>query len=308
MTSSSPSPSPSRLTSVVDALCAGGFSWQEQRGGCTHLLPSRDALVRVVEDLRSVLFPGYFGPAEPTDESKHYHVGATLDGVLRVLQEQLLRGMCIGCKTPGDMRQCEQRASELTNKFLARLPEVKRLLVLDVEAAYAGDPAATSCDETILCYPGVVAITNHRLAHELYRLNVPLIPRIISEHAHAVTGIDIHPGATVGEGFFIDHGTGVVIGETTIIGNRVRIYQGVTLGAKSFPTDANGNPVKGIPRHPIVEDDVTIYANATILGRITIGRGSTIGGNVWLTRSVPPDSRISPAQVRTDEFQFGAGI
>jgi serine O-acetyltransferase len=168
----------------------------------------------------------------------------------------------------------------------------------DVRAAYEGDPAATSTDETIFCYPGILAITNQRVAHELYRLAVPLLPRMLTEQAHSATGIDIHPGATIGERFFIDHGTGVVIGETSMIGNNVRLYQGVTLGAKSFPLDEQGNPIKGIPRHPIVEDDVVIYAGATVLGRITVGRGSVIGGNVWVTESVPPGSKLSQASAR----------
>jgi serine O-acetyltransferase len=182
-------------------------------------------------------------------------------------------------------------------------------LSADVQAAYEGDPAATSPEETILCYPGILAITNYRLAHELHLVGVPLLPRIITEHAHSITGIDIHPGATIGEQFFIDHGTGVVIGETCNIGSRVRIYQGVTLGAKSFPLDDDGNPIKGIPRHPIVEDDVVIYGGATILGRITIGCGSVIGGNVWLTRSVPPGSKITQAEPKRKElFSEGEGI
>jgi serine O-acetyltransferase len=191
---------------------------------------------------------------------------------------------------------------------MARLPEVRRLLATDVQAAYEGDPAATSPDEAIFCYPGMLAITSYRLAHELHLLEVPLLPRIITEHAHSITGVDIHPGATIGEYFFIDHATGVVIGETTVIGNRVRIYQGVTLGAKSFPLDAEGNPIKGIPRHPVVEDDVIIYGGATILGRVTIGKGSVIGGNVWLTRSVPPGSRVTQARPNEEAFEAGAGI
>jgi len=170
---------------------------------------------------------------------------------------------------------------------------VQRKLALDVQASYEGDPAAASPDEVIFCYPGIVAITNYRLAHELHLLDVPIIPRMITEAAHSATGIDIHPGAVIGERFFIDHGTGIVIGATCIIGSRVRIYQGVTLGAKSFQLDEKGNPVRGIDRHPVVEDDVTIYSGATILGRVTIGRGSVIGGNVWLVHSVPPESRIT---------------
>jgi serine O-acetyltransferase len=192
--------------------------------------------------------------------------------------------------------------------FAARLPAVRALLESDVRAAFEGDPAATSVDEAIFCYPGVTAITHHRLAHELYVLGVPLIPRIVSEIAHATTGIDIHPGARIGGSFFIDHGTGVVVGETCVLGERVRLYQGVTLGARSFPLDAQGHPTKGVPRHPIVEDEVTIYAGATILGRITIGRGSTIGGNVWLTRSVPPRSRLAQAQAQAETFERGSGI
>jgi serine O-acetyltransferase len=178
----------------------------------------------------------------------------------------------------------------------------------DVEAAYEGDPALKSRDEAIFAYPGMFAVTNQRIAHALHALGVPLIPRIITEYAHTLTGVDIHPGARIGDKFFIDHGTGVVIGETSIIGRNVRIYQGVTLGAKSFPLDEQGNPIKGIDRHPIVEDDVVIYAGATILGRITIGKGSSVGGNVWLTSSVPPGTRVTTAEAREQKFIHGAGI
>jgi len=182
---------------------------------------------------------------------------------------------------------------EVLDGLFRRLPTIRELLVKDVEAAYVGDPAATTFAEVMLAYPCVKAITSHRIAHELYRMNVPLVPRIMSEHAHMHTGIDIHPGARIGESFFIDHGTGVVIGETCEIGNQVKIYQGVTLGAKSFPTDADGNPIKGIKRHPTIEDGVVIYAGATILGGDTvIGAGSVIGGNVWLAESVPPGSTV----------------
>ncbi|MBW2263326.1 MAG: serine acetyltransferase, partial [Deltaproteobacteria bacterium] len=184
----------------------------------------------------------------------------------------------------------------------------RSLLATDVRAAFEGDPAATSKDEAIFCYPGLVAITNYRLAHALFDLEVPLIPRMITEQAHSSTGIDIHPGASIGKSFFIDHGTGVVVGETCRIGRRVRIYQGVTLGAKSLPLDEDGNPVKGVDRHPIVEDDVIIYSGATILGKVVIGRGSVIGGNVWVTRDVAPGSRITQAQARQDLFKEGAGI
>jgi serine O-acetyltransferase len=233
-----------------------------------------------------------------------------LDRLRRVLREQVRRGLCFACTeaNPSRCAQCDDRTAFITNTFLSRLPEIRRLLATDVQAAFEGDPAATSPDQTIICYPGILAITNHRLAHELYRLEVPILPRIISEHAHSITGIDIHPGASIGEEFFIDHGTGVVIGETSVIGNRVRIYQGVTLGAKSFPLDEKGNPIKGIPRHPIVEDDVVIYGGASILGRITIGKGTVVGGNVWVTRSTPPGSKITQAEYRQDTFTQGAGI
>lgn len=196
----------------------------------------------------------------------------------------------------------------MTGTFLRRLPWVQRQLARDVKATYEGDPAAATPDEVIFCYPGLSAVTNYRLAHELRLLGVPIIPQMITEAAHNVTGIDINPGAAMGEGFFIDHGTGVVIGETCIIGSGVRLYQGVTLGARSFQQDEEGNAVRGGDRHPIVEDDVTIYSGATILGRVTIGRGSVIGGNVWLVHSVPPGSRITQAQSREEDFERGAGI
>jgi len=199
-------------------------------------------------------------------------------------------------------------SEKITADFISKLPKVRQILATDVEAAYIGDPAAKSHGETIFCYPSIYALTNHRIAHELYKLEVPLIPRIISEMAHSRTGIDIHPGAQIGEYFFMDHGTGIVIGETSIIGNNVRIYQGVTLGAKSFPLDEHGNPIKGIPRHPIVEDNVIIYSGATILGRITIGKGSVIGGNLWITRNVPPGSKLVQQEFRQDYYDHGLGI
>jgi serine O-acetyltransferase len=194
------------------------------------------------------------------------------------------------------------------HEFASGLPQIRALLETDIQAAFEGDPAARSIDEVLVCYPGITAITHHRLAHLLNTLNVPLVARIIAEIAHSMTGIDIHPGARIDGSFFIDHGTGVVIGETAVIGKRVRLYHGVTLGAKRFQVDEDGTLVKGNARHPIVEDDVVIYANATILGRITIGRGSVIGGNVWLTRSVPANSNISQAQVRSENFDAGSGI
>ena len=301
-------PAEGQLASLVGALWEAGNGLRRPREECPSRqpLPSRDAVIDIVEALRSVLFPGYFGPSDLTPENAAFHMGSTLDRIARDLREQIKRGFCFACGER--LEECEARTEAAAEHFFARLPGVRRLLATDVQAAYEGDPAATSPDEAIFCYPGVLAVTNYRLAHELQALEVPLIPRMITEYAHSVTGIDIHPGATIGEGFFIDHGSGVVIGETCIIGDRVRLYQGVTLGAKSFPLDEDGNPIKGIDRHPVVEDDVVIYSEATILGRVTIGRGSVIGGNVWLTRDVAPDSVVTQAQVRQDAFESGGGI
>jgi serine O-acetyltransferase len=296
----------SELAAVVEALCGADEKACNGEMRSRWLLPSRNLLSDIVEELRSVIFPGYFGDAELSHESLHYYVGATLDRVMRDLQEQVRRGLCFGCDPSQiQMNECDERAAAVTRAFLGRLPAIRTLLLRDVRAAFEGDPAATSPDEAIFCYPGVRAITNYRLAHELFLLEVPLIPRIITEQAHSVTGIDVHPGASIGEQFFIDHGTGVVIGETCKIGNRVRIYQGVTLGAKSFPADDQGRPIKGIPRHPVVEDEVIIYSGATILGRVTIGRGSVIGGNVWLTHSVPPGSRITQSHDKPEDLDPG---
>lgn len=299
------------LERVVDDLTAATVEilrGRQHRLG-RHVLPSRDTLKSIMTDLRAVLFPAHFGAVDLSDEGIRSYIGHRLDAALFKLQEQVRRGLIFACSNgTGDCDGFEALALEITRELGTRLPAIRTLLGSDAQAAYTGDPAATSPDEALFCYPGVTAIIHHRIAHELYELGVPLIARIISELAHASTGIDIHPGARIGGSFFIDHGTGVVIGETAIIGERVRLYQGVTLGAKSFPTDAQGRPIKGRPRHPIVEDDVTIYAGATILGRITIGRGSSIGGNVWLTRAVPPGSCISQAQPRDDLFDGGSGI
>lgn len=282
------------LAEVVDCLCDsqhGMLSWKGKGG---RLLPSRDRVIEAAEALRSVLFPGYFGVSELTEYNMRFHVGATLDRILLVLLEQIKRGLCFECDHHGlECPACLDKSRRITTEFVQRLPRIQHSLATDVHAAYYGDPAAKSTDEAIFCYPGILAVTYYRLAHELYRLEVPLIPRMITERAHSLTGIDLHPGAEIGEEFFIDHGTGVVIGETCIIGQRVRIYQGVTLGAKSFPLDEKGKPIKGIPRHPVVEDDVVIYSGATVLGRVTIGRESVIGANVWITQDVAPGSVVT---------------
>ncbi|MCX7702677.1 MAG: serine acetyltransferase [Planctomycetota bacterium] len=287
------------LETLAKALCRNETLHHWMRLGMPDMeepLPSRDTVIKIAESLRAVLFPGYFGASELTAETACFHIGTTLDWLRHALKEQIKRGICFACKKDDTDKRCEDcnsSAEEITEEFLGRLPAIQKILATDVRATYEGDPASASPSEVIFCYPGILAITNYRIAHELHLLKVPFIPRMLTEYAHSITGIDIHPGAQIGDTFFIDHGTGVVIGETCIIGKRVKIYQGVTLGAKSFALDSYGKPVKGIPRHPIVEDDVIIYSNATILGRITIGRGSVIGGNVWLTKSVPPHSRVT---------------
>lgn len=296
------------LRAIVDQLAKCGSPLAGLPGG-QALLPSRDTVIEIVEALRSVVFPGYFGTADLREESLHYYVGATLEKAARTLEEQVRRAISFSERHDYHAcAHCAAAARDAVAAFLVQVPEIRRLCLSDVEAAYEGDPALKSRDEAIFAYPGVFAVTNQRIAHALHMQGVPLIPRIITEYAHTLTGIDIHPGASIGEKFFIDHGTGVVVGETSRIGRNVRLYQGVTLGAKSFPLDEHGNPIKGIDRHPIVEDDVVIYAGATILGRNVIGRGSSIGGNVWLTTGVPPGSRVTQAENREARFSHGGGI
>jgi len=264
-------------------------------------LPSRAALVRVLGDLQAVLFPTHYGQPDLTDEGIDFFVGDTLNSALNVLVEQVRRALLfVFDEDQGHDAYLHRRALEITAEFAAQLPAIRALLVSDLLAAYQGDPAASSPSEILLCYPGITAIIYHRLAHMLHTLGTPLLARLVAEISHSLTGIDIHPGAQIGGSFFIDHGTGVVIGETAVIGQRVRLYQAVTLGAKRFPADENGTLIKGHARHPIIEDDVVIYAGATLLGRIVVGQGSTIGGNVWLTQSVPPGSNVSQAKMRND--------
>jgi serine O-acetyltransferase len=258
--------------------------------------PSRKAIEKILSDLRGALFPMRLGPGELSGDGEDQYVRRALDTALTALLTQVrLELGYIARDDENDPAKIDDRALSIVREFASSLPDVRTLLDSDVEAAYSGDPAARSVDEVLICYPGLIAIIHHRLAHRLHHLGARLVARIISEIAHSETGIDIHPGAVIGRSFFIDHGTGVVIGETAVIGERVRLYQAVTLGAKSFPTDANGWLQKGHARHPIIEDDVVIYAGATILGRITIGKGSKIGGNVWLTKSVPPGSSVNQA-------------
>ncbi|GAB3382220.1 serine O-acetyltransferase EpsC [Massilia agri] len=303
MNSELPTPSGSvhwHLGPIIDALRTSRESTHNIRHhGRVRELPSREVLMQVVNGVSAALFPTHYGRPDLNDESIDFFVGDTLGVALDRLVGQVRRALRFSPQfTDADETGLAERAEAITREFAASLPGIRALLVSDVQAAMAGDPAASSVAEIMLCYPGTIAILYHRLAHCLHRLGVPFLARLAADIAHSLTGIDIHPAATIGGSFFIDHGTGVVIGETAILGERVRLYQAVTLGAKRFPVDASGALIKGTPRHPIVEDDVVIYAGATILGRITVGAGSTIGGNVWLTQSVPPGSNVSQAQMR----------
>ena len=270
-------------------------------------LPSIDRLREFVDLVRAVIFPGYFGAPISSRESLPHFIGVRIEKIAELLASQILlvRQIEPGAELSGTI---EAEASSVARQFIARLPEIRRVLCSDVRAIYNGDPAAKSHGEIIFCYPSIRAMINHRTAHTLLELGIPLIPRIISEMSHSETGIDIHPGAQIGEFFCIDHGTGVVIGETCVIGDHVRIYQGVTLGAKRFELDKDGNPAKNVPRHPIIEDNVVIYSNANILGRITIGRNSVIGGSVWVTKSIPPNSRLQQQKAVESTFIDGLGI
>jgi serine O-acetyltransferase len=293
------------LDKIVSELRTARNEWRSQRGRLREAglreLPSRDVLQQVLSELCGALFPMRLGPQDLREESEDYYVGHTLDAALNQLLIQVQLELLYAARQQSENfnePELKIQANNIVRLFASALPRLRRILDIDVQAAFQGDPAARSVDEVLLCYPGILAIIYHRLAHTLYELGTPLLARIVAELAHSSTGIDIHPGAQIGSGFFIDHGTGVVIGETAVIGERVRVYQAVTLGAKTFPTDESGALQKGLPRHPVVEDDVVIYAGATVLGRITIGKGSTIGGNVWLTRSVPPGSSITQATSR----------
>ncbi|MEJ8809538.1 serine O-acetyltransferase EpsC [Variovorax ureilyticus] len=291
------------VSDIVAALHAARDEWRDaqkrSREPGSREFPSREALADIVESLKGALFPMRLGPPDLRRESEDFYVGYTLDAVLQSLWTQArLELRYTSRHDPRSPEEIDEQATAAVREFAAALPAIRRLLDGDVLAAYQGDPAARSVDEVLLCYPGILAMIHHRLAHQLYGLGLPLLARIVAELAHSVTGIDLHPGAKIDAGFFIDHGTGVVIGETAVIGKRVRIYQAVTLGAKRFPTDAEGNLQKGQPRHPIVEDDVVIYAGATILGRVTLGKGATIGGNVWITDDVPPGASVSQASLQ----------
>jgi len=270
-------------------------------------LPSPIRLRQAIDDIYGALFPRHAGALDHSDDALRFFIGDRLNTALHILVEQIHREHAFVDETRAE-HGVRHAPEEIVGAFARQLPQLYGTLEGDIRAAYEGDPSAKSTEEVILSFPGVRAVIHHRVAHELHELGAPVVARIIAELAHSQTGIDIHPGAKIGAGFFIDHGTGVVIGETAVIGERVRLYQAVTLGAKRFSIDDNGALVKGQARHPIIEDDVVIYAGATILGRVTIGRGSTIGGNVWLTRSVPPNSTVMQAQTRSETFDSGAGI
>ncbi len=286
------------INSVVDKL-----SQPQSYEGLYHhnpegqALPSEQAVREFIALVRSTIFPGYYSSSSLHDSTITYHLGVAVERMHRVLAKQILYSLCFAeqeiCKGESCNSEQESKALNIAGAFISYLPELRRMLALDVEAAYQGDPAAESIGEIICCYPSLKAITYHRIAHKLYELQVPLLPRIISEIAHSETGIDIHPAARIGESFFIDHGTGVVVGATCIIGSRVKLYQGVTLGAKSFPKADDGSLIKGIERHPIIGDNVIVYSNTTLLGRINIGESARIGANMWITEDVPAGQSLS---------------
>ena len=278
------------LLHAVAAQIANGYETAEVPMYSEQLrMPDRKVIIKIIENLQKVFFPAYFAGGTVSHVSAETFAEFLLGEIYTDLREQVHLAFSNTIKDEAELRE---RTSAVCDRFLCRLPQIQAMLMKDVAANFDGDPAAASKEEVIFAYPGLFAIFVYRIAHELYLLEVPIIPRILCEMAHAITGIDIHPGASVGEAFFIDHGTGVVIGETCVIGRGCRLYQGVTLGALSFPKGADGVLIKGIPRHPKLEDDVTVYAGATMLGNITIGAGSVIGANTWVTRDVPRNSKV----------------
>jgi serine O-acetyltransferase len=294
---------------IVEALRTLRTAAQMRRyRGIAPDLPSRAETVLAVDALIQALFPRHFGPPGLRAKAVDPFVAERLAEGLAILRRQIELELRLAGEREGHDHALSHHAARIVGEFAHHLPDVRALLDADVRAAFEGDPSAKSIDEVVFCFPGVAAVMRHRLAHQLYRLGAPMLARIIAEKAHSETGIDIHPGAQIGAGFFIDHGTGVVIGETTIIGRNVRLYQAVTLGAKKFETDSSGHLLKNYPRHPIVEDNVVIYAGATVLGRITIGKGASIGGNVWLTHGVPAGAIVTQATAREDIFLDGGGI
>jgi serine O-acetyltransferase len=290
-------PQATALEAVTGELLHSYLGDERARRIAQRYLPSREAIVEILESVLDLMYPGYFGRQDLNADNLSVHVEQMAAALLPKLEREMEHCLCYGREreaVPPAFGECAPRAHELAEIFLRRLPEIRAMLIGDVQAAFDGDPAALNLDEIILAYPGVLAVSVYRIAHALYDLGVPMMARIMTEWAHSKTGCDIHPGATIGAAFFIDHATGVVIGETTHIGDGVKIYQGVTLGALSLPRDANGHIIRGKKRHPTVENGSTLYANATVLGGQTVvGADSVIGGSVFLTRSVPPRSRVS---------------
>jgi len=285
-----------KLKQLTDEILAGCDADARTHRIGEMFLPSRSKIVALLDPIRQILFPGFFGQKKLTADIMPLHLGHLLIHVAVQLAEEIYHCFCAHQRCPEceDIAPCRKRAADLAVKFLEQIPAIRQMLALDAQAAFDGDPAAKSIDEVIYCYPGFYAVSVHRVAHALECLGVPLMPRIMSEYAHHVTGTDIHPGARIGKSFFIDHATGVVIGETTVIGDNVKIYQGVTLGAMSFPKDERGRVIKGFKRHPTIENNVTIYANATILGGDTvIGEGVTVSGNTFVTESVTSRSLVA---------------
>jgi serine O-acetyltransferase len=304
-----PPPPPDGIAPLVDALLESYRSDRRAQHINKRYLPSRDEAIEILHLLFQLFYPGYFGRQDLTDENLGYHVGVVLSTLREKLERQIELCLCYrgeaGDDGRADVPLCRNEGKRITRAFLERLPSLRTLLLEDIQAAYEGDPAALNFDEIILAYPGLLAITVYRIAHELYALGVPMMPRIMTEWAHAQTGADIHPGARIGRAFFIDHATGAVIGETTVIGDQVKLYQGVTLGALSIKRDARGRAIRGTKRHPTVEDGVTIYANATVLGgTTTLGKSSVVGGSVFVTKSVPEGAKVA---LKPPELEVNTG-
>lgn len=294
-----PVPSPALTDMIVDRLC--------RLDDMRHVCPGRRregepvltnaSVNRIVELASGLLFPGFFNDSIESPSVLRSMLTLACHELRGLLTHQITAGLCFAdASGTASLAELSRQAAEAADSLIESLPDLRAILDSDIDATYLGDPAATSTHEVLVCYPGIRATISHRIAHHLLQLGVPILPRMISELAHSATGIDIHPGASIGSRFVIDHGTGVVIGATAIIGDNVKLYQGVTLGARSFVTDDSDNPVKGIPRHPIIGDDVVIYSNSTILGRITIGSGAVIGGNLWVTRDVAPGEKLVQAR------------
>ena len=274
---------PDYIRAAADAMAQNMAASEMPLYGESLRLPDRKAVIGLIKEIRRLMFPAYYGDATLMTLAPQDYAALLLDRIEKTLRRQIALAL---------PEEDAHRADTIAREVIECLPAIQAMLLKDLDATFDGDPAAQDKNEIIFAYPGLFAITVYRLAHVLYTLGVPMLPRIMSEHAHSVTGIDIHPGAQIGNYFTIDHGTGIVIGETCIIGNHVKLYQGVTLGAKSFPVDENGNPIKGIPRHPILEDNVIVYSNSTILGRVTIGENAVIGANIWLMEDVAPGTQV----------------